>query len=75
MALGKRAANSDALKQDWPLEVRELEPAEETLMKELERAHTRAEIASELAAHKILQPLFISRRKVLSELKSFWGIA
>ncbi|KAG9119057.1 hypothetical protein FRC07_006113 [Ceratobasidium sp. 392] len=75
MVLAKRSANSDETKQDWPLELRELEPAEDILMKELERAHTRAEIASELAAIRILQPLYASRRKTLSEQKCFWGIA
>ncbi|KAG9087075.1 hypothetical protein FS749_003189 [Ceratobasidium sp. UAMH 11750] len=75
MVLSKRAANSDEPKQACPLEVRELEPAEEALMKELERAHTRAEIAAELAENKIFQPLYASRRKVLSQQKHFWGIA
>lgn len=40
MGSGKRAANSEETKEEkpWALEVRELEPEEEKLMKELERS-------------------------------------
>ncbi|QRV88247.1 Nucleosome assembly protein (NAP) [Ceratobasidium sp. AG-Ba] len=75
MVAAKRAANSDEPKPESPLAIRELEPAEERLLKELERAHTRAQIAADLARLRILQPLYESRRKVLSEQKNFWGIA
>ncbi|KAF8594152.1 hypothetical protein BDV93DRAFT_482018 [Ceratobasidium sp. AG-I] len=80
MAGTKRAANSEVKEeakeeQPWALEVRELEPEEEKLMKELERNQTRAEIAVEIAAHKILQPLYAARRKTLAAQKNFWGIA
>lgn len=73
----KRAANTEEAKEEkpWALEVRELEPAEETLMKDLEKNQLRAEIAVEIAAHKILQPLYAARRKTLAGQKNFWGIA
>jgi hypothetical protein len=38
MVSTKRTANSDEPKQEWALDVRELNPAEEKLMKELERS-------------------------------------
>ncbi|CAE6416830.1 unnamed protein product [Rhizoctonia solani] len=73
----KRGAGSDNAKDEkpWALEVRELEPEEEELMKELEKNQIRAEIAVELAALKILQPLYESRRKNFAAQKNFWGIA
>ncbi|CAE6462206.1 unnamed protein product [Rhizoctonia solani] len=71
----KRNAGSDEAKDSWALEVRELSPDEEKLMNELERSQTRAEIAVELAALKILKPLYESRRKTLAAQKNFWGIA
>ncbi|GAB1517451.1 hypothetical protein RhiTH_000499 [Rhizoctonia solani] len=64
----KRGVGSDNPKEEkpWVLEVRELEPEEEKLMKELER---------KLAALKILKPLYESRRKTFASQKNFWGIA
>lgn len=42
MVAVKRAADSEEAKDDtpWALEVRELEPAEETLMKQLEKSRS-----------------------------------
>ncbi|KAL5635969.1 hypothetical protein ACGC1H_004691 [Rhizoctonia solani] len=73
----KRGAGSDNPKDErpWALDVRELEPQEDKLMTELERKQTRAEIAVELAALRILKPLYESRRKTLAAQRNFWGIA
>ncbi|KAB5594365.1 ATP-dependent DNA helicase recQ [Ceratobasidium theobromae] len=72
----KRGAGSDKAKEEvWPLEIRELEPAEEELMNQLEKNQLRAELGVELAALKILRPLYESRRSTLAAQKNFWGIA
>ncbi|CAE6534430.1 unnamed protein product [Rhizoctonia solani] len=64
----KRGAGMDRAKNErpWPLELRDLDPEEEKLMSGLEK---------ELAALRILQPLFEQRRKTLADQRNFWGIA